>query len=197
MRCREQRHEEESQMDAARPGFHTGGASRRRFLAAANGGGGGHWDQAHHPRVCGGGTRPTRPLALGFTVPTPTPLLSPYPHATTVIDPAPTANKTCTHLVRVGLAFKPLTPMSMCSADHQTSREHRPAEESQWRASTCLAFRDLPVLSPFLAGRIGANAALRLHAFPWVCGVGWCRSRLSGGGPAVGERAVRSAKRAA
>ena len=151
-------------MDTVHPGFNPGVASRRRFLVAANGGGrgGSQRDQAHHPRVCGGEPRPTRPLASGLTdltlALTPTPSPPPHSYPPTTIDLTPTTNKTCPHLVRVGLAFRPLTPMSMGSADHQTSREHRPAEESQWRASACFAFPDLPVLSPFLAGRIGANA---------------------------------------
>ena len=42
-------------------------------------------------------------------------------------------------------------------ADRQASRDHRPAE-GQWRASTCLAFRDLLILSPsYLAGRCGSR----------------------------------------
>ena len=42
-----------------------------------------------------------------------------------------------------------------------------------------------------------ALAALHLHADERLPFMGRCRRRLSGGGPAVGERAVRGAERAA
>ena len=136
--CRERRRrEEKGQTGAAHPGVHSGVAWARRILVAANDGGRRRqWDQAHHPRVGGGDTRPTKPQGLGFALlalaRTPIPNRAPSSPPQTRPCPAP----------------------PMCSADHQTSKDHGRAE-AQRGASTCPAFRGPPVFGPvLLAGRL-------------------------------------------
>ena len=53
--------------------------------------------------------------------------------------------------------LQPFPTHPLLCVGRQASRDHRPAE-GQWRASTCLAFRDLLILSPsYLAGRCGSR----------------------------------------
>ena len=55
--------------------------------------------------------------------------------------------------------LQPFPTHPLLCVGRQASRDHRPAE-GQWRASTCLAFRDLLILSPsYLAGRCGSRRA--------------------------------------